>query len=327
MRSSTKSLTGGRVRLVALSALALVLVPAAIAWACNPQAHMKCGGAQGCQVAPGGSLNVSGTYFQTNADLTLSSDSGAFAPVSMTTNSGGAFSSTIQAPTEPGSYTLLAKRSDGAGRSGLPARLSFEVVASSSAAPSPTAGPPANATPTPQAQQGPSFNEPSVTRSPAQQQQQRPSSDGREQGTSTPGQSPAARTPASGGSDGTAVTEDAGREVFAGSVAPTGGSSTPSFGSPSAAPTSGSQAESATGPSGRSSGTPSEQAAGGDVWSGFGSGSTGSLMPSTGDAAVSDGGTGSGFGWGIGLLSLGLLALVSGVAVAEVRRRRVLAGS
>ena len=318
MRSTTKSLTGGRARLVALSVAAMLLVPAAIAWACNPQAHMKCGGAQGCQVAPGGSLNVSGTYFQTNTDLALSLDSGG-AVTTVKTNAGGAFSTTIQAPSQPGSYTLLAKRSDGAARGGLPARLSFEVAAPSAAAPSPTADAPAA---TPQAQ-GPAFNEPSVNQSPAQ----RPSTGGGDQGTSTPGDSPAARTPTSGGSDGTAITQDAGREVFAGSVAPSGDSSTTSFGSPSAAPTSGSQAEPATGTSGRSSGTPSEQAAGGDVWSGFGSGSSASLLPSADDAAVSDGGAGSGLGWGIGLLSLGLLALVSGVAVAEVRRRRALAGS
>ena len=323
MRITTNSLLSGKARkrrTVLLSVAVVLLVPAAIAWACNPQAHMKCGGAQGCQVAPGGSLNVSGTYFQTNTDLALSLDSGG-AVTTVKTNAGGAFSTTIQAPSQPGSYTLLAKRSDGAARSGLPARLSFEVTSSSSATPSPTAQPPASAAP--QAQQGPAFNEPSVNRSPAQE---RSSSGGRE-GSGTPGDSPAARTPSSGGSDGTAVTQDdAGRDVFGGSVAPTGGSTTPSFASPSASPTTGSQAEPSTGTSGRSSGTPSEQAAAGDVWSGFGSGSSASLMPNATDAAP-DGGTGSGFGWGIGLLALGLLALVSGVAVAEVRRRRALAGS
>ncbi len=322
MRITTNSLLGGKARkrrTVLLSVAVMLLVPAAIAWACNPQAHMKCGGAQGCQVGPGGSLNLSGTYFQTNTDLTLSLDSGATV-ATVKTNSGGAFSATIQAPSQPGSYTLLAKRSDGKTRSGLPARLSFEVTSSSSATPSPTAQPPASAAP--QAQQGPAFNEPSVNRSPAQK---RSSSGGRE-GSGTPGDSPAARTPASGGSDGTAVTQDdTGRNVFGGSVAPSGGSTTPSFASPSASPTGGSQAEPSTGTSGRSSGTPSEQAAAGDVWSGFGSGSSASLLPNATDAAP-EGGTDSGFGWGIGLLALGLLALVSGVAVAEVRRRRALAG-
>ncbi len=324
MRSTSKSRIGGRVRLVALSVMAVLLVPAAIAWACNPQAHMKCGGSQGCVVAPGGSLNVSGTYFQANNGLTLSLDSGGTVS-NVTTNAGGAFSTSIQAPSQPGSYTLLAKNTNGTSRSGLPARLSFEVAAPSSAAPSPTAQSPANAAP--QAQ-SPSFNEPSVTRSPAQQR----SSSGDNQGTSTPGDSPAARTPAArtpatGGSDGTAITQESGREVFAGSAAPTGSnSSTPSFGSPSATPSTGSQAEPSTGTSGRTSGTPSEQAAGGDVWSGFGSNSA-SLLPSADDAASPDSGTGSGFGWGIALLSLGLVALVSGVAVAEVRRRRALAGS
>jgi hypothetical protein len=62
------------------------------------------------------------------------------------------------------------------------------------------------------------------------------------------------------------------------------------------------------------------------VWSGFGSGRSGSLLPGASDVAP-DSGTDSGLGWGIGLLSLGLLALVSGVAVAEVRRRRALARS
>ncbi len=309
-----------------LSVLTVLLVPAAIAWACNPQAHMKA--ANGGNVGPGGSLSVAGTYFQANNDLTLSLDGGGNL-TNVRTNSGGAFTATIQAPSQPGSYTLLAKNSNGAARSGLPARLSFQVAAPSSAAPSPQAGqPPASAAP----RQSPSFNEPSVTRSPAQDGpssggREQPSG-GREQAQAPAPEQPAARSPETGGSDSTTIIRENGQQGFADSAAPSsGGTSTQSFGSPDAAsPANGSQAEPAPGAPGRSSGTPSEQAAGGDVWSGFGSGSSASLLPSATDAAP-ESGTDSGFGWGIALLGLGLVALASGVAVAEVRRRRALAGS
>lgn len=308
--------------LIALSVAAALLLPAAIAWACNPQAQMRC--ANGCLVGPGETLSVSGTYFQTNTDLSLTLNSGSPA-TTVTTNSGGAFSASIQAPTQPGSYTLLAKRSDGAARGGLPARLSFEVRAASVTAPAPQGTQPQAA---PNPQQGPAFREPGVVDSPAQERSGngvRERSNGNSQrGTpgGTPGTSaPLTRAPASNGSGGTpSVSGDTGSDVFAGSVAPTG-SSTTEFGSSPV------QDQAPTGASGRSAaGSPSEAAAGGDVWSGFGSGSNASLLPSATDAAP-DGGTGSGFGWGLGLLALGLVSLVSGVAVAEVRRRRALAGS
>ncbi len=325
MRSTPKVPSGGgpprrRTLIGFYTVVAALLIPAAIAYACNPQAQMRC--AKGCQTGPGETLNVSGTYFQTNTGLTLTVNGAPAATV--TTNSGGAFSTSIQTPTQPGSYTLLAKRSDGVGRSGLPARLSFEVQAASVTTPQGTQ---------PQAvqepQQGPAFSEPGVVDSPAQD---RAGNGGRERSTpntpsntpgGTPGTSaPITQVPAIGGSGSVpSVSGDTGSDVFAGSVAPTG-SSTTDFG------TSPAQDQGATGASGRSAaGSPSEAAAGGDVWSGFGSGSNASLLPSATDAAPDNGGTGSGFGWGIGLLALGLVGLVSGVAVAEVRRRRALAGS
>ncbi len=66
--------------------------------------------------------------------------------------------------------------------------------------------------------------------------------------------------------------------------------------------------------------TASEQAASGYVWSGFAPGRTPSL--STAGDMVSEGDSDSGLGLGIGLLAVGLLALVGGLTAAEVTRRR-----
>jgi hypothetical protein len=54
---------------------------------------------------------------------------------------------------------------------------------------------------------------------------------------------------------------------------------------------------------------------------GFAPGKTATLTSEA--AGAPDGGTGSQLGWGIALLAIGLLALVSGLTVAEVRRRRL----
>jgi hypothetical protein len=107
------------------------------------------------------------------------------------------------------------------------------------------------------------------------------------------------------------VVTQAGQPAFAGSVAP---APTGSFGS-----TPGTATGTPAAGAGRSS-APSEQAATGDVWSGFSAGQTPSLT-SAADGVPEDG-TGSELGWGLGLLALGLLALVAGLTAAEVRRRR-----
>jgi hypothetical protein len=115
---------------------------------------------------------------------------------------------------------------------------------------------------------------------------------------------------ASGREDGGVTRVPAGRSVFVGSLAPAdrraGGA--------------GRTTTAAEQPAGR--GGPSERAATGDLWGGFRSGKTPSLVP--GDGSADDGGSGASIG--LGLLGLGLVGLLSALAVAQVRRRRALAG-
>ncbi len=70
---------------------------------------------------------------------------------------------------------------------------------------------------------------------------------------------------------------------------------------------------------------PSERSASGDLWSGFESGAAGSLVPSPTDGASADGQRVP-LGVGMALLGFGLTALLAGFGLAEVRRRRSLAG-
>ena len=312
---------GRRRVLMAMSVLAALLVPAAIAWACNPQARIsvKCGSPKACSTfEPGQSMTVYGSYFPGNATITLSGPSGS-KPI--TTSAGGGFSTAYTAPSAPGTYVLTATRPTG-GR----APASFTVAA-------PSQDPPANSTPSPRggspgagSPNSPSFDEPAVNRSP----RERGSGGGGDRGE-TPG---ARNQPSRGGSGGGStggtpgantpgtVVNEGGQPVFSGSAGPAPANS---FGS---AP--GATGDSPASSSGRSgSGQPSngaaasEQSATGDVWTGFAPGRTPSLA---GDVqGAPEGGKGSEFGLGIALLALGLLALVAGLTAAEVRRRRALA--
>lgn len=112
-----------------------------------------------------------------------------------------------------------------------------------------------------------------------------------------------------GGVEG--ASPSSGPEVFPGSVPPT-----------PAAQRQGASPPGAPAPAGG----PSERSATGDLWSGFGAGNQASLLPSMTDPEVPEEGPGSQLAIGVGLLGLGLLALLSGFGAAEVRRRRALAG-
>jgi len=67
--------------------------------------------------------------------------------------------------------------------------------------------------------------------------------------------------------------------------------------------------------------TPSARSAAGDLWSGFGSSQTPSLLAG-GAPEAAGGGAGSPLAVGLGLMGVGLMALVGGFAMAETRRRR-----
>lgn len=280
----------------------MVVVPAAIAWACNPQANISVN--QG-SYSPGQTMTVYGSYFPGNASITVTSPTGS---KTVTTSSGGAFSTTFAVPSRPGSYVVSATRPTGGSAS-----ASFSVAAPAPAraqAPAPT-GTPGTGTAAPRA---PSFDAPSVVRS----KRQRSTA-----GTGSGGNGPNA--PATTGRSGSGVVSQGGTTVFSGSApaaAPTASGGT--FAAAPATATAGAPARAAAKRSSAARNpAASEQSATGYAWSGFAPGRTPSLTSATSMAPES--GSGSGLGLGIGLLALGLVALVGGLTAAEMRRRRALA--
>jgi hypothetical protein len=278
-----------------LAVAAALVVPAAIAWACNPQAHLSL---DQTSYSPGEQIRVSGSYFA-NGDSIAVSTPGSSASATV---AGGGFTVTLRAPAEAGSFTVVAQRSDGY-RAGLPKSASYQVVAAASP-------PPSERPSAPPAQPNPTFQEPGVAQSPGSGLA---GSGGGGGGGSQGGEPGGGPTGGVGGGGGFA-TGTGGQAVFAGSAAP---GQQGAFISGSGGGAAGSAAKS-------TAGRPSEQAATSDVWSAFAPGRTPSLT--NGVAGAPDGGTGSGLGIGIGLLALGLLGLVAGLTAAEVRRRRALAG-
>ncbi len=118
----------------------------------------------------------------------------------------------------------------------------------------------------------------------------------------------AAKAPATSASANPAViTTPAGRPVFGGSA------TTP-------APVT------ATGAPADEQAQVTARSASGDLWSGFGPSGRASMVPSLVDPATSQG-PGSELAVGLALLGGGVVALMSGVGVAEMRRKRALAGS
>jgi hypothetical protein len=124
--SRLRGIGGGGARrrgLVVLFAVAAALIPAAIAWACNPQAHLSLNSSS---YGPGDSISVSGSYFNSADTIVISG------PVDSTQVSGvGSFNVALKAPSSPGTYTITATVSGGE-RAGLSRSASFEVAAPSS---------------------------------------------------------------------------------------------------------------------------------------------------------------------------------------------------
>ena len=304
-------------------AVAAALVPAAIAWACNPQAHISL---SNTTLSPGQSFDVYGSYFKGNSVIQVS---GAGNSASPTSSAGGAFTVTgFKAPTAPGTYTITALRPTGGY-----APVSFQVVApaASDPAPSSSGGETSQQPSTPAQQQsdsGSSFATPGVAKSERQ-------SASRERGSGNDNRSGGSGNGSGGsGTQGTASPQTTApaapaQPVFSGST--TAASTAPTFSSqPSTTGatsrgTRGNSSERSTS-GGRSTAPstaaePSQQTAFSDVWSGYQPGRTASL--SAASAGTPDDGPGSAFAWGIGLLAVGLFALVGGLAYTEARRRRL----
>lgn len=319
-----------------LALAAGALIPAALAFACNPQAYLTL---DKSQYAPGDSVRVSGSFFRGDTSITVSLGTGQSATVR--TSGSGSFQTTFALPatTPAGGYTVSAigYESNGDVINGLPARASFSVAAAqptgqtdappAAAAPQtsapagpnaqPQAGQPSSppATARPSARSAPSasgFREPRVTREPNVQTS-------RQAATTKRRATSGATTP-----DRASV---GGRAVFGGSVAPAAGAvAGPTVAA--VAPRSGTtRATGGTRPGSRS-GTvgrqAAEQTATDDVWGALNAGRSPSVLPVAGDGvAVSSPRPGSQLALGLLLLGGGVLALVGGLAAGEARRRRV----
>ncbi len=291
---------------------ALFVVPAAIAYACNPQAHVSL---DKSTYQPGAAITVYGSYFVPNANIAVSGPSGS--GTVKASGGGGFVYKGLVAPSAPGNYTITASRPTG----GF-APTSFSVAAPAQPAPSAAAAPTAAAPSAPAASApagpatkatAPKFKAPSIARS------QAPASGERSTRATPSTASPrASRSTAT-----TTATSSGGQQVFSGSTAQAAPSTT--FAPAPAAATGTSRSGSGSGSTKRTATTPpvaapAEQAALSDLFSNYEPGRTPSLMGAV--AGAPQGGAGSGLGLGIGLLAFGLVSLVAGLTAAEVRRRR-----
>jgi IPT/TIG domain len=211
-------------------AVAAGLIPAAIAWACNPQAHIS---VNKTTYGPGETITVSGSYFNSSTCGCTVSVGG-----SSTSASGSAWTATLTAPSQPGSYSVVAEPS-GADR--VYARTaSFQVVDTSASGPAGSE----------QSSSGQTFKEPKVG----------DAGGGEPKVGGTGGGEP--KVGGVGGGGGTVQT-GSGAPAFAGSVAAT--------------PAGGSFFSGGEGTASAATAQPSERAAVSDVWSGYAAGKTPSL--------------------------------------------------
>ena len=302
--------TRRRTALLILAVTSLLIVPAAISWACGPNRAVQL---DRFDYGPGQSVTVSGANWIEGVSVTITLDG---APVaSTTTSSTGNFSASFPAPTAPGTYTVVADGVDPNTGQSLPGgntRQTFTVTAPQSA-PSPSADPPSEgAAPTPGAPApapgtsgggGKPGNAGDDSRTGNGGERRRPAG-GRERRANSGGGSAARGRPVN---TAEGLIQTAGTKAFAGSV------------------TRQARVNAATRRSSRSAkaGRPSERSAGADLWSGFASSKSPSLMPDAGNG-VPTADKGSGLAVGLGLLGTGFLALLGlGLAEAERRRRRV----
>ncbi len=320
--SASVSTIPRRGRILALIVSAGVMVPAAVAFACNPQANIS---VDRTTVEPGATVTVNGSYFKSDTPITVSSPTGS---TTVTSSSGGGFTTTVTAPSSPGTYVISAGKPTGGS-----APASFRVAA-------PAAAPaPASSTPPAAAQQpaaapapaqstasSPSFNEPGVSRSTRGTAQTQPSRSTAQRSTarrSTAPQSTSSRSAAPSSATATgqrffSAAPAAAAPTFSAAPAP----ATAAAPARSAPARSASARESSRGTARSTSPAPatSDLTATGDVWSGFAPGRTASLT--AGADGMADAGAGNALTIGIGLLAFGLLSIVGGFAVAEAQRRR-----
>lgn len=115
-----------------LATLSALLVPAAVAWACNPQPVV---GTDKLSYTPREQMTVYGRFFSAsnNPTVTITTEPAGASANGVPVTPAGTFQKTLDGPDNPGSYTLVATSSNG----GPTARTTFVVNA-----PTPTDPPP-----------------------------------------------------------------------------------------------------------------------------------------------------------------------------------------
>jgi outer membrane biosynthesis protein TonB len=340
--------------LVVVAMLGVLLVGAALAWACTPQATITLDTSSG---PAGTSVTVSAADFIDGpVEIRWSGASGAV----LATGQGPAFATTVTIPdAAPGMYYIYGTSTDEEGRRVGNTSRAFQIAGAESPEPSgdspstdegaPAASPaPAAPAPVAPTQVAPAPEAPAEAQTP--QPTTAPSD-----GTAAPESSPApedaaspepaparpeerdesrgqARSPAEGpASDNPAVVVTGGGErVFGGSVGSTTEEPTSAGAVFTAAGSSEQSERSATtgerpGSGGEGGRADRERSAtaGGDRGSESTSSTAASLAPSLSDADVPTDGPGSLLAVGVGLLGVGLATMLGGFLVADVRRRRL----
>ena len=105
--------------LAVLAAISALLVPAAVAWACLPQPVVR---TDKLSYNPGEQMTVSGSFFRPNEPITITTDPPGSSASGVPVTPAGTFRTQLDAPDQPGSYTLVAQ-----GSSTPAARTAFVV--------------------------------------------------------------------------------------------------------------------------------------------------------------------------------------------------------
>lgn len=314
--------------LAATGVTALGLGGATFAWACTSQPVTFFGSADGAASGPAGQpVTVRGENWVDARPVEIRWNSATGTVLASTPQAmGPSFSSSITIPSEarPGIHTIYfiqyERRSSGEVLTGT-ARLPFEVTRATTGSSDP-AGPGGGS------DQG--SNATSTNAAEADEGRQSSGSAGQSFGSlgsssadsSSPGSSPAISEAAVGPvPQGSAGSRSSSGPVTASSpalAAQRGQSGTPAPATPTQPAPAGPGEE-------RNAPSLAAGSATSDLWSGFNSAANGSLLPSLSGTEATSAGPGSSLAIGFSLLGAGMLTMLAGFGVAELRRKRVLA--